>query len=807
MSGLDDFAEIDAAMASIDHVLLGIEEATPSAGVARFRRPVAHLYQEVVFVDEGERFKQHFKEQKLSVLALSFEYEEFSIRASDDRARMFCGTDLGMRAFERDAEAEKRARYALESFGAIEIALLDDHGVSPDSLAEYLVHVDGSVHNQCAFAASAVPQLRNLGWQIKVDPDYPYQVIEDSAPWYAVLHEENEKPDWFNLELGVEVNGHRVNLLPVLLGMIDEGAQLDFYSLQRRLPRFIEIPGAGRYLPVQPERFNTLMRVVAELYQGQDRDDERISFPSVRANSLSALSEAVGAEGEGAGGAPIHVESPEHLQKRLKMMRSQHAIPEPQADTGLRATLRPYQLDGLRFLQRLRANDLGGVLADDMGLGKTLQTIAHLCVEHKSGRMTKSGPSLIIAPTSLVGNWRRELQKFAPHLRVCVLHGPQRVQHQAEAPHADLIITSYPLLVRDLSYFEQLALYYVILDEAQTIKNPRSRSSQAVRALNAQHRLCLSGTPIENNLDELWAQFDFLMPGLLGNELQFRQFFRIPIEQQQDEMRKAALRQQVAPFILRRMKDTVAKDLPKKTELVRAVELQGKQRDLYESIRVAAHEQVRSAIKKKGFGASTLTILDALMKLRQLCCDPRLVRAEAARFVRESAKYEMLFEMLEQLLSEGRRILIFSQFTSMLSLIAGGLRERERGFVSLTGATPDRDRQVQSFENGDVDVFLISLKAGGTGLNLVSADTVIHYDPWWNPAAQDQATDRAYRIGQTKPVFVYNLIAAGSVEERMLALQHRKRRLAEHIIGAGPTQANSSLNEAEVEHLLSPLEN
>ena len=271
-------------------------------------------------------------------------------------------------------------------------------------------------------------------------------------------------------------------------------------------------------------------------------------------------------------------------------------------------------------------------------------------------------------------------------------------------------------------------------------------------------------------------------------------------------MRLSALRQQVGPFILRRMKDTVAKDLPKKTELVRPVELQGKQRDLYESIRVAAHEQVRSAIKKKGVGASTLTILDALMKLRQLCCDPRLVRGEAARFVRESAKYQMLFEMLEQQLGDGRRILIFSQFTSMLSLIAAGLKERDTGYVSLTGSTPDRDRQVRAFENGDVDVFLISLKAGGTGLNLVSADTVIHYDPWWNPAAQDQATDRAYRIGQTRPVFVYNLIAAGSVEERMMALQKRKRRLAENIIGSGVNRAAPSLNEAEVEHLLSPLE-
>lgn len=804
MSTLDDMTELDAAMAAVDHALLGIEDATPSEGVGRLIRPKAHLYQETVFVDEGERFKQNFRERQMSVVALSFEYDGFVVRAGDERQRLFYSTDLGMQAFERDRTQESQARYVLESFGAIEIALLEDHGVAPDSNADYVVTLEGQVQQQCAFAAYAVPQLRSMGWDVTVAEDYPYKVLEDTTPWYAVVREEEEKADWFNLELGVEVNGHRVNLLPVLLNMIDEGGQLDFNSLQRSVPRFVEIPGAGRYLPVQPDRFNTLMRVVAELYQGQDRDGDTVSFPGVRANSLSALEdEALGSD---SGAAPrFMVESAEHVQKRLRMVRSMKTMPEPAADTGLRATLRPYQLDGLRFLQRLRAHDAGGVLADDMGLGKTLQTIAHLCVEHKSGRM-EQGPSLIIAPTSLVGNWHRELGKFAPHLRVCVLHGPQRAAQQPEAAGAHLVITSFPVLVRDLAFFEELEFYYVILDEAQTIKNPRSRAAQAVRALNTTHRLCLSGTPIENNLDELWAQFDFLMPGLLGDEAQFRQFFRVPIEQQQDEMRLSALRQQVGPFILRRMKDTVAKDLPKKTELVRPVELQGKQRDLYESIRVAAHEQVRSAIKKKGVGASTLTILDALMKLRQLCCDPRLVRGEAARFVRESAKYQMLFEMLEQQLGDGRRILIFSQFTSMLSLIAAGLKERDTGYVSLTGSTPDRDRQVRAFENGDVDVFLISLKAGGTGLNLVSADTVIHYDPWWNPAAQDQATDRAYRIGQTRPVFVYNLIAAGSVEERMMALQKRKRRLAENIIGSGVNRAAPSLNEAEVEHLLSPLE-
>lgn len=796
----DDFAEIDAALASIDQAVSGIEQAAPSDGVAQLLRARLRLYTESLTVESGTRYEGKYRERVLSVLALSFEYEDFTVRAGDTRSRVFCGTNRGMRTLERDQEAETQARYTLESFGAIEIALLEDHGTSPDSEADYLVHADKTVHTQCNFASYAVPQLVALGFDVNVDPQYPFRVIDDPPPWYAVVDEEQDKPDWFNLELGVEINGHRVNLLPVLLEMIDDGAQLDFFSLKSKAPKFVKVPTDGRYLPVQPDRFSTLMRVVAELYQGGVRDGDEAGFPSVRAAALDALEDSFDeSETE-----VFRLQASDHVRKRIRMMRRDEAHSQSVEGVGLRATLRPYQEEGLQFLQRLRANDAGGCLADDMGLGKTLQTIAHICVEVASERAVD--PILVITPTSLVGNWHRELEKFAPHLRVCVLHGPNRAQQRPLVKSADVVITSYPLLMRDGEFFAERQFYYVILDEAQTIKNARSRAAKAVREVNANFRLCLSGTPIENNLGELWAQFDFLMPGLLGDEHQFRQFFRHPIEQQRDEIRAAALREQVAPFILRRMKDQVAKDLPKKTEVIRPIELKGKQRDLYEAIRVSAHNQVRSAIKKKGFSGSTVTILDALMRLRQLCCDPRLVRGDAARFVRESAKYGLLFEMLDQQLGEGRRILIFSQFTSMLDLIGEGLEERDIGYVSLTGSTLDRDKQVRAFESGEVDVFLISLKAGGTGLNLVSADTVIHYDPWWNPAAQDQATDRAYRIGQTRPVFVYNLIAAGSVEERMITLQRRKRKLADNIIGIASDESAPGFSEADIEQLLAPLE-
>jgi SNF2 family DNA or RNA helicase len=502
-------------------------------------------------------------------------------------------------------------------------------------------------------------------------------------------------------------------------------------------------------------------------------------------------------------GDPVRWEGEVELRRRAQSL-SRGLPREPVAPpSGLQATLRPYQEAGFAWLQNLRAHGAGGVLADDMGLGKTLQTIAHVLAEKQAGRMDR--PTLVVAPTSLIGNWRRELAKFAPSLRVFAYHGRRRHQQQASIDEADVVLTTYPLVVRDAEVFEHRRFYMLVLDEAQAIKNMRSQAHRTVKGIDAELRLCLSGTPVENNLDELWALFDFIMPGLLGDAGQFRSAFRYPIERDGNEERLATLRDRVAPFVLRRMKDKVAAELPPKTEIVRPIELRGKQRDLYESIRLAAHATVRTAVRKKGIAASTIDILGALMKLRQACCDPRLVPVAAARDVENSAKFELLFEMLPELLGQERRILVFSQFTSMLALISQELARQRVPFVTLTGSTHDRQGAVDAFQRGQASVFLISLKAGGTGLNLTTADTVIHYDPWWNPAAQAQATDRAYRIGQTRPVFVYNLIVAGSVEERMLELQRRKQALADGLLAAGD-HGRVELSEREVEDLFAPLE-
>jgi SNF2 family DNA or RNA helicase len=454
-------------------------------------------------------------------------------------------------------------------------------------------------------------------------------------------------------------------------------------------------------------------------------------------------------------------------------------------------------------MQRLGQAGLAGVLADDMGLGKTLQTIAHLCIEHARPEVTR--PSLVVVPTSLIQNWRRELSKFAPHLRVKIWHGAERRDSGASLDGAHVVVTSYSLLVREQELWQKREFHYLILDEAQAIKNPRAAARAAACEIAAERRLCLSGTPVENHLGDLWSLFDFLLPGLLGDSARFQSSYRAPIEREGNLAQLEALRRVVSPYILRRTKDEVAKDLPSKTIIVHPVTLGGDQRKLYESIRVAAHADVRRVVRSKGISGSTIAILDALMKLRQVCCDPLLVRVSSARRVDESAKRDFFFRLLTRQLDEGRRVLVFSQFTSMLGILGAGLEQRGIDYLTLTGSTQDRQGKVDAFERGLCDVFLISLKAGGTGLNLTSADSVIHYDPWWNPAAQAQATDRAHRIGQTRPVFVHQLIVAGSVEERMLELQRHKEELASGLVGSA-APARPALSERELSSLFAPLQ-
>jgi SNF2 family DNA or RNA helicase len=399
---------------------------------------------------------------------------------------------------------------------------------------------------------------------------------------------------------------------------------------------------------------------------------------------------------------------------------------------------------------------------------------------------------------------------MAPGLRVLALQGAGRDADFARMAQFDVVLTTYPLVWRDLDALSRQQFHLLILDEAQTVKNAAARAARAVRRLPARHRLCMTGTPMENHLGELWSQFHFLMPGFLGEAGTFSRLWRKPIEENGDAVRARVLAQRVRPFILRRRKDEVATELPARTVAIKLLRLQGAQRDLYESVRVAADKQMRRVLQRRGFSGAQVTIMDALLKLRQVCCDPLLLKGESSvgqkTPLQERAKIELLRDMLPALLAEGRRVLVFSQFTEMLALIGRELETLQLPWLELTGQTPPAQRGavVTRFQERQVPLMLVSLKAGGTGLNLTAADTVILFDPWWNPAVEEQAIARAHRIGQQQAVLVYKLVIEGSIEERILELQQRKSALTEGVLGRDAAQA-PKFDAAELDALIAPL--
>jgi superfamily II DNA or RNA helicase len=461
---------------------------------------------------------------------------------------------------------------------------------------------------------------------------------------------------------------------------------------------------------------------------------------------------------------------PPDLASLREWLESGEGLPEIDPPATFKADLRPYQLTGYRWLAFLRKTGLHGILADDMGLGKTIQALA--AIQDAGGR------SLVIAPTSVLRNWAREAERFAPDLRVCVYHGTSRRLD----PKANLTITSYALLRLDLEALTKVEWTYAILDEAQAIKNPDSQTALASGKLRALHRLCLSGTPVENRLEELWSLFRFLMPGLLGPRATFRERFERPIEGG-DARAREGLRKRVRPYVLRRHKRQVATDLPPLTEVIEVCEMGAEQRRVYEAVRQAARRDVWLALSDRGNPGWQMQILEALLRMRQACCDPSLLPGLAGRNA-PSAKLDRLEEVLVDLVVDGHKTLIFSQWTSLLDRVEPRLKTLGIDFVRLDGTTRDRQSVVDKFQSADgPPVFLVSLKAGGTGLNLTAADYVVHLDPWWNPAVEQQATDRAHRIGQDKPVVAMRFVCENSVEERILDLQDAKRALADAALG------------------------
>ncbi|MBI1397276.1 MAG: helicase SNF2 [Betaproteobacteria bacterium] len=720
-----------------------------------------------------------------NIARLRFDYAGTRVGPQDPGiVRQMRGGEL--RRVHRDAEAEKRFHETLRAEG------LEHIGTGNGELAlDFGQEYRFPYPEDCVrFVCERVPVLREAGWTIEFDEAFEFRPVAAGA-WHAEVREQGR--DWFDLSLGVDIEGERVDLLPILVAILR--ARPELFAAQRSAPdegTYIPVRlDDGRILPVPLARVRPILTVLDELLDDEPVRSLRLS--RLDAPRLDRLAATAGLDWHGG-------EDVLALGHRLAGFDGVTDVAPPR---GLRADLRPYQRGGLSWLQFLREYSLGGILADDMGLGKTLQALAHILVEKEAGRLT--APALIVAPTSVVPNWKAECAKFAPGLSVLVSHGARRKGSLARLADHDVVITSYPLLSRDREALEAQAFHLLILDEAQIVKNHKTQAAQVVRTLDARHRVCLSGTPLENHLGELWSLFHFLMPGFLGDATSFRRDFRTPIERHDDPVRRQTLERRVRPFLLRRTKEEVASELPAKTEIVVHVEFGDAQRELYEVVRASMDARIRSEIVSRGVDRSQIVVLDALLKLRQVCCDPRLAKMESARRVKDSAKLRVLVEMLESLVDEGRRVLVFSQFTEMIALIEEAIAKSGMRWVKLTGSTRDRETPVRTFQDGGVPVFLISLKAGGTGLNLTAADTVIHYDPWWNPAVERQATDRAHRIGQDKPVFVYKLIVSGSVEEKIAQLQTEKAALAEAILGE-PGRAGRALTAEDIAALFEPLE-
>lgn len=632
-----------------------------------------------------------------------------------------------------------------------------------------------------------VPAWEQEGWRISIAPQFRHYFVP-ARQWRVGV--ERDTHGRFALSLTARIGGEPVNLLQRLADTLH--SQPERFSLDG-----LAAAGDGSILSLGDDRrvvmpmalLRPLLEHLLELFDQPKLDKlGRLPLPATQAERLVALGEAL--------------EQYWHDPQRVSGQQTQLSLDEgvlTHAYDGLNATLRDYQLQGVAWWRALARRELGGILADDMGLGKTLQTLAFLLQEKNGGRLHQ--PVLVVAPTSVIYNWQREAERFTPTLSCSVLHGPGRMELLERTPAPDIYVTSYALAHRDLAIWQTHRLGYLVLDEAHMIKNANTKVAKALRLFNAEHRFCLTGTPLENHLGELWSLFEFMMPGSLGSEPQFKRLYRIPIEKRRDEARAAALLRRIAPHLLRRKKADVAKELPPKTEMLVHIAMGEAQGQFYEALHATTQKQILQLLNDDSVEQKRIHVLDALLRLRQLCCDPRLLPLEEAASL-PSAKLEHLLDMLEELTEEGRKILVFSQFTSMLKLISESLQTLKISHLMLTGATQNRQALVERFQTGSDRIFLISLKAGGVGLNLTAADTVIHFDPWWNPAAEQQATDRAYRIGQDKPVFVYKLICQNTIEEKIVLLQEHKRALQDAITGAAELLPAAPLSDEDIQFLL-----
>ena len=651
---------------------------------------------------------------------------------------------------------------------------------APEADAHHLLVRDSEAEQEllAVFARYGFTKKRDQFVQIDEEKSYDFltQGLEELPESVEIFYEESfeRRPvrPMPKVTAGVSVND--MDLLEVTFNMKD----VDFAELLDILDSYRQ---KKRYHRMKDRSFVTLgdqqLRAIAELVENAGRKKKdlasgKLELPLSEAMYLDALAR----EDQGL-----------QLSRSRRFREVVRGIRQPQeADyevpVSLQPVLRDYQVTGFNWLSSLADHHLGGILADDMGLGKTLQVIAFLLARKQAG----AKPSLVITPTSLLYNWLEEIGRFAPSLKALAVAGTkaERAAQLQALAGIDVVVTTYDTLKRDMDLYQQQEFRYVFLDEAQHIKNPATQSARAVKRLPSESCFALTGTPIENTLTELWSIFDFLMPGYLGSQAKFKQRFEIPIVRAEDKKAAAQLRQRVMPFILRRMKKDVLKELPDKVERKLIGEMTPQQTKVYRAYFMKSQRDFMREVSLASPGERRIKILAILTRLRQIACDPALFLES---YHGGSGKLDMLEELIEEAIEGGHRLLIFSQFTTMLAHIAERLRRKGLAYFSLDGATPalTRMKLVREFNRGAVPIFLISLKAGGTGLNLTGADMVVHFDPWWNPAVEDQATDRAYRLGQRNNVQVFKLIMKGTVEEKIYELQEKKKSLIDQMIQPG----------------------
>jgi superfamily II DNA or RNA helicase len=527
---------------------------------------------------------------------------------------------------------------------------------------------------------NSLDKLKNDGWIVETSEDFDLVFDESSK----IVLESDEKDGWFNLSFEFEFNGKKAPLAPLVSSIMNEFEDLEL--LPEKL--FLEVD-KNYFVEVDSEALKPVIKTIMALFDKKSKNDLKVSLAdAVLLDEFEKL----------------EIKGNQKIFEVAKKLKNFEGIEEVTPPKNLNANLRDYQKEGLNWLNFLWEYSFNGILADDMGLGKTIQTLSHL-LRLKEEKKLKT--SLVIVPTSLLANWKNEIEEFTPDLSKILLYGNDRSYVYDEMTDYDIVITTYAVLTRDIDKLKEFEFDYIILDEAQKIKNPQAKVSLSVKLLKSKHKLALSGTPIENNLGEIWSIFSFLMPGFLGSLKFFKEYFQNPIEKDKDFSKQHLLHRKLKPFILRRTKENVVKELPSKTEIIKYTQFGEKQAKLYETIRVTMEKKVKEAIAKKGLNSSHLTILDALLKLRQVCCDPRLLKLE--KQINESAKLDLFLEIVDELLLENRKILVFSQFTSMLKIIEEELQKREIEYVKLTGATKNREKVINKFKNEDIQIFLISL--------------------------------------------------------------------------------------------------